>query len=464
MLKRTRAALTFVAGLSTLLVGLCPLSAAKGTGSAAAKPSHLVRSPQVVHTGTGPTGYIVTFRYVNPHAKRIQIKGEWSFERPWDLPQLSPTPNHPIVEGQGLLPPQWRPGDVPLQKPNSTSPNFPVADMKKGEDGVWTYTTPLPSGVFTYSFIVDCYKPQVSKCKLIADPANLPWTQKEGITDSSLAHNSQVYVPSDPRFGTVNYWWQGPATGTHGKLVHLTYPSPGHVTPKDSNYIVVYTPPGYSPHRAKPYPTLYLSHGGGENELGWSTQGDVANILDNLIDTGQIQPIVVVMPNGMGFPPSTFDAAYDHDMVANLIPFVEAHYHVSTSAKDRAFSGLSMGGMLTNSFMIQHPEVFQYYGMMSAGLPPENARLTTEQATALKGKSIWVGGGWQDAIFAVGFRMRGRTIHTGPAREVSTLVQAGVPVTTDFVDGGHEWYVWRILLRDFLTRTAFLPLPYAVWE
>jgi hypothetical protein len=46
---------------------------------------------------------------------------------------------------------------------------------------------------------------------------------------------------------------------------------------------------------------------------------------------------------------------------------------------------------------------------------------------------------------------------------VSTLGKAGIPVATNFVNGGHEWYVWRILLRDFLTRVAFLPQPYATW-
>ncbi|MER5515719.1 hypothetical protein [Streptomyces sp. NPDC002763] len=29
--------------------------------------------------------------------------------------------------------------------------------------------------------------------------------------------------------------------------------------------------------------------------------------------------------------------------------------------------------------------------------------------------------------------------------------------TADFVNGGHEWFVWRRLIRDFLTRTAFFP-------
>lgn len=446
--------------IEAVFAGCCTLFAS-ASGAGNEKSGHAGLAPEVTHTGTAPTGYTVTFRYANPDAKKVQIKGEWYFERPSEQPQISPTPDHPIVESQGLLPKDWQPGDVPLQRPNSTGPNFPVSEMTKGKDGVWMFTTPLPSGVFSYSYIVDCA--EGAKCKAIADPSNLPWTEKEGITDSSVASNSQVYVPSDAKFGTVDYSWQGPAR-IQGRVVHVTYDSPGHVTPKDKNYLVVYTPPNYDPARAKPYPTFYLSHGGGENELGWNTQGDVANILDNLIDSGQIQPIVVVMPNGMGFANSTFNEAYDRDMIDNMIPYVEKHYHVSTSAKDRAFSGLSMGGMLTNSFIINHPDVFQYYGMMSAGLPPANSKLTAEQAAALKGKSIWVGAGWQDVIFAVGFSPNGVTSHNGPAREVSTLSAAGIPVMTDFVHGGHEWYVWRQLLKDFLTRAAFLPQPYAAWQ
>jgi enterochelin esterase-like enzyme len=189
----------------------------------------------------------------------------------------------------------------------------------------------------------------------------------------------------------------------------------------------------------------------------------MANIMDNLIGSGQVQPMVVVMPNGSGFANSTFNEAYDRDMIDRMIPYIEAHYHVSHSAMDRAFSGLSMGGMLTNSFIINHPDAFQYYGMMSAGLPPENAVLTPAQIAALKGKVIWVGGGWQDVIHAVGFSPNGPPTHLGPAREVETFAKAGVPVTTNFVNGGHEWSVWRQLLKDFLIRSAFLPHPYAQW-
>jgi hypothetical protein len=95
--------------------------------------------------------------------------------------------------------------------------------------------------------------------------------------------------------------------------------------------------------------------------------------------------------------------------------------------------------------------------MMSAGFPPPNAIPTAEQAAALKGKSTFVGRGWQDVTFAGGFGIGGVKFDTGPQWEVGTPVAAGLPLTPDFISGGHEWYVWRILLKDFLTRVAFWP-------
>jgi enterochelin esterase-like enzyme len=450
-------------GVAALVAGLCALCA--GNAPAAEKAP---RSPEVTHTGRGPTGYTVTFRYANPAAKTVRIKGEWSFARPGELTQLAGTPEHPVVEGQGLLPNEWRPGDFPLQRPNSTGPNFPISDMTKDRNGIWTFTTPLPSGTFTYALFVDCTPPAPGSgaqggasgqppCRASADPGNRPWNDRNGVVTGSVANNSQVYVPSDPAFNTIDYSWQAPAK-VQGKLTHETYPSAGHVTPANQNYLVVYTPPNYDAGRARPYPTLYLSHGGGENEMGWSTQGALGNIMDNLINSGEIQPVVVVMPNAMGYPESTLNEAYDKDLIANMVPFVEQRYHVSKSAQDRAFSGLSLGGMLTNTFMMRYPATFQYYGMMSAGLPPMWNTLTPEQIVALQGKSIWIGGGWQDVIHAKGF-----TAHTGPARQVSVFARAGIPATTYFVNGGHEWYVWRLHLKDFLTRTAFQPPPFAAW-
>ncbi|GGS60547.1 alpha/beta hydrolase-fold protein [Streptomyces griseoviridis] len=438
--------------LAGLTLGASPASAVvQGRGSTSEKSSRKKPGPLVRHTGKGATGYEVTFRYYAPTAKRVQLKGEWYFERPSELAERLTGPDH-LVQTPGLLPRQWRPGDVPAAHPNSTSPLWPVVDMAKGRDGVWTYTTPLPGGVYTYGFFVDAQADSTTTTGQLPDPGNPTWNVTDGVADGRAVDRSQIYVPSDPEFNGADHSWQGPTRGKRGKLRHVTYASPGHVVPADTNYLVVYTPPGYDPQRSKPYPTLYLSHGGGEDEMGWSTQGDLADIMDNLINSGEVQPMVVVMPNATGYASSAADQQeHRTDLIDRVFPWVEEHYNVSSSAADRAYTGLSAGGMRTVFLLLHNTEQFGYYGIMSAGLPP-GTTFTEAQVTAMKQVSVYLGCGWQDPINA-GFS----TLHRGPFRAVRDLTEAGVHVQTDFIDGGHSWHVWRILLKDFLTRVAFLP-------
>jgi enterochelin esterase family protein len=46
------------------------------------------------------------------------------------------------------------------------------------------------------------------------------------------------------------------------------------------------------------YPVLYLQHGGGEDESGWTRQGKANFVLDNLIAAGKAKPMIIVMANG----------------------------------------------------------------------------------------------------------------------------------------------------------------------
>jgi enterochelin esterase-like enzyme len=68
--------------------------------------------------------------------------------------------------------------------------------------------------------------------------------------------------------------------------------------------MVVYTPPGYS--KDKKYPVLYLLHGAGDNEAGWTRRGSAATILDNLHADKKVVPMIVVMPNGSVGPRGGF--------------------------------------------------------------------------------------------------------------------------------------------------------------
>ena len=112
---------------------------------------------------------------------------------------------------------------------SSTAANRPVTEMTKHGD-VWTFTTPLPSGIFSYGFYVNCASATGAGCTEVSDPANPPWNDVNGVSTGSVEPTSQVYVPSDPRFRTVNYAWQVPSRD-HGKLVDVSYPDPQSTSP-----------------------------------------------------------------------------------------------------------------------------------------------------------------------------------------------------------------------------------------
>jgi enterochelin esterase-like enzyme len=397
--------------------------------------------PVVLKTGKGPTGYTVTFHYRGPGAKSVQIQGEWYFSAPG---HASPS------RSQGLLPSEWKPGDFPIGWPNTgVGAAWPVAEMTKDRNtGVWSYTTPLPSGEFNYWYFVNCPSADGTGCTALPDPSNPAWNVHNGITTGSVEPTSQVYVPSDPAFGTVDYAWQAP-TSPRGELRDVSYPTMVRVKTyraADSR-LAIYTPPGYDAHRQTPYPTLYLQAGAGSDEVDWSTRADAANILDNLIDQGQVRPMVVVMTNYLFIDCGYDDSAvYEPNLLQRVIPYVQANYDVSAAPSQRAFAGLSCGGGLAASLLQDDTNQFGYYGVFSPGPTSNVFGLVPEQAKAIKRVRVLFGGGSDDPI------------HQVALGDLSALNQAGVKVPTEFFNGGHDWYVWRILLRDFLTRVAFKPL------
>ena len=428
-----RATLVTIAA-TALALSVVPAATAAGTPRGPA----LRFSPQVVHTGTAPTGYQVKFRIYDPSANRMRIKGEWSFSSAPDI-AADPTNSHP------RLPDHWQPGDVPLQSPIGPNANWPVADMVKDPaTGVWSYTTPLPSGVFTYRLYRDCDAPapDLTGCAPTADPSNPPWN-----TRGSVETSSQVYVPADPRFGTVDYSWQADApTGRRGTLKDVSYPSALSTSPIGSHDLAVYLPRGYDPHRATPYPLFVLSHGGGgEQEVDWSTQGRLVQIIDNLIAAGRIQPMVVAMTNFQNL--SDAEPGYASDVRNAVIPFMEQKYNVTMSASGRAFAGTSGGATRANVLLFDNTTAFGYFGIWSAprGLPAQgDPALANPDLKKLLGLQLAVGN--QDVGGLAGPNM---------ADEQSRLTEAGVPFEAFKTDGGHTWDFWRKTLRDFMTKVAF---------
>lgn len=411
-------------------------------------------SPVVAYTGRPPTGYEVTFRYRDPSAKSILIQGEWYFSNPARTTSTN---------SQGLLPWQWKPGDLATGWPGPSTPDgWPVVSMKKNpRTGVWSYATPLPSGYYNYGFYVDCSLSQAVSGPAEggvscphperADPGNPPWNDHGGISTGSADGRSQVYVPADRAFHDPNYSWEGPTSPT-GELTDVSYGSaagasaPNH---RGENFLAIYTPHGYDPHRATPYPTLYLSPGSGLNEVDWSTQGDAANIVDNLINRHQIKPLVVVMTNtdcpGNNCETTPTPSAYDRDVLRAVIPYVQAHYDVSREPSQRAFAGFSAGGWATGSLLVDDTNKFGYYGLFSP-CPVAISVPSAAESAAIRRVRVMVGGGLEDP-----------DCHPYAVADVAALHKARAHAVTEFFYGGHSFDVWRRLLRDFLTRVAFKP-------
>lgn len=182
--------------------------------------------------------------------------------------------------------------------------------------------------------------------------------------------------------------------------------------------------------------------------MDWTTQGAANSILDNLIAARKIQPMVVIMTDFNNLGTCTiFDATcYALDVKDYVIPVVNAHFNVSQNPDKRAFAGLSLGGMMANYLLFNDTKLFGYYGSWSiASLGAPAATSSLWQNPALRTRlGIQLGGGLFDELTVPGINSY-----------EATFVTNGIPFTTDLVTGGHEWYIWRPLLYNFLTTVAF---------
>src|SRR3954464_12180743 len=151
----------------------------------------------------------------------------------------------------------------------------------------------------------------------------------------------------------------------------------------------VYTPPGYA--RDNKYPVLYLLHGIGGDENEWARGGAPDVILDNLLAEKKAVPMIVVLPNGRaskdltGRDPiprqSPAFAAFEKELLTDLIPFIEKTYSVKADREARALAGLSMGGGQSLNFGLAHLDTFAWVGGFSS------APNTRSSATLIKDHS-----------------------------------------------------------------------------
>ena len=304
-------------------------------------------------------------------------------------------------------------------------------DMQRGENNVWSVKIPTPAPeIYTYYFLVDGVA--------VNDPQNV-LVQRDG-----TRYLPMLLIPGER---SENYY----EAKHHGTVSHPWYDSPslGY-----SRRLTVYTPYGYEANPKKKYPVLYLLHGAGGDEEAWSSMGRAAEILDNLIEKGLAEPMIVVMPNGnpgqqaartLNIPEKQIDwrapenqDAYVKSLVTEIVPFIEKNFRAIPKKSGRAIAGLSMGGGHTTRATILYPDVFDYICPLSCGIREYDGLDKDLQGIKKAGyKLYWVGCGTADFAW--------------PGTEVldKALERNGMEHTIYASEGGHVWYNWRLYLNTF---------------
>ena len=322
--------------------------------------------------------------------------------------------------------------------------------MTRGSDGVWAVTVgPLEPDIYTYAFNVDGVS--------ALDPRNNNTKYGYG----NFGPVSVVQVPGDgPQFYDVK-------DVPHGEVRIRPYVSRALGVTRTA---WVYTPPDYD--RGTDFPVLYLLHGAGDIESGWTMIGRANTILDNLIAERKARSMVVVMPLGHTIQsfwtgparivPDPVSASmragatlediistmmsgdgkgglspFGRDLLEDVVPMIEKTYKVSRKPEHRAIAGLSMGGGQTINLAFGRPELFRYVALMS---PAASGRVAEYYANVMKApevlnrqfKLFWVGVGKDDGL-------------TGPGDHafVAALNKHGIKHTFEVTPGRHEWTVWR---------------------
>lgn len=354
----------------------------------------------------------VTFRIFAPNAKKVELNGDF-------------LPEKVIKTSFGEM-------SVPA----------PVTMLQRN-DGIWEYTTAvLPSELYNYSFNIDDMR--------TTDPSNV-FTIRDVSTISNYfliaGGKGDIYSVNDVPHGSVSrVWYDSPTLGMKRRMT-------------------VYTPPGYE-QSSQEYPVLYLLHGMGGDEEAWVALGRTAQILDNLIASGEAKPMIVVMTNGNAAQeaapgeaqgglrkpetmlPKTMDGTFEGSF-QDVVSFIDSNYQTQKTKSGRAIAGLSMGGFHSLHISKTYPDLFDYVGLFSAAILPsrgassplyENTEQKLKEQFAKQPKLYWIAIGQTDFLYNANVDFR------------KILDENKYPYTYVETGGGHTWRNWR----DYLSRFSVL--------
>lgn len=151
---------------------------------------------------------------------------------------------------------------------------------------------------------------------------------------------------------------------------------------------LIYTPYGYNEKDdTKKYNIIYMLHGWtgtAETFFQYDDSNALKNVLDNMIENGDIDPVIVVTPTfdrnnkSTSLDDSIAEMKLFHKELTNeLMPAVESKYNTyaentdkigfKNSRNHRAFGGFSLGAAATWNVFLNDMDYFKYYMPLSGG-------------------------------------------------------------------------------------------------
>lgn len=247
----------------------------------------------------------------------------------------------------------------------------------------------------------------------------------------------------------------------------------------------LYLPPGYE-NDSRSYPVIYLLHGGGSGQPSdWFTLARIEQVLDRLIASGEIPPVIAIAPDGrrdLHNEVATYfmdDAdgltRWEEMFKTEFVPTVEMRHSALGTSQNRAILGLSMGGVAAVTFQLRQPTDWAGVAVLSA------AFRTRQQITELSQPAYDARyGGW----FGIGLKGNARLNQQWAQTEINSLIaeadtsefsriprlyfdvgaddpffggnaethlmmtKAGLRHRFRVREGGHNWKYWRAGLDD----------------
>jgi enterochelin esterase-like enzyme len=253
---------------------------------------------------------------------------------------------------------------------------------------------------------------------------------------SAVATSSSVHptaIPSQPPTPAAD----PSCTQQTGQEASIQVEAPGLVNPLKAR---IHLPPCYNPAVSTRYPVLYLLHGQGFTSDQWERLG-APQILDRLAAAGEIQPLLLVLPEETDTTINPFESAFGPALIDALIPAIDKAYPTCARRECRAIGGLSRGASWAVYLAFSHPDRFAAAGAHS--FPPFNGldqRLPRLIADLPPGQplAIYIDIGVKDP-------------YRSPASAFESLLnQADVPHEWYLNQGSHDEAYWSAHVEEYL--------------